>query len=267
MFSKPVASVNPLSLKNCAPARLRVWLVLGKSQHQNSLAILGFMELNEQRLAESFYRLPTTELAKNLLGKVIVRRLRSGNELRGIIVEVEAYLAKGDPASHSHAGPGKKNASMFLGPGTLYVYPIHSRHCLNIVSEPTGQGAAVLVRALEPIAGVESMRQLRSLPEKAAGIQAMARLTRGPGRLCEALGVDRRLDGLDLINSRCFWLEEPPKFIEDMAWQPRQSCRIGLSKAQSRQLRWFVDGNYFVSGCARDHSAGRHWSFMVSEDG
>ena len=108
-----------------------------------------------QRLSIDFYSQTTVEVARNLLGKVLVRKLDNGEILAGIVVETEAYLPADDPASHSFRGLGRKNASMFEAAGTLYVYPIHAKYCLNVVTEPKGLGAAVLIRALQPIEGLQ----------------------------------------------------------------------------------------------------------------
>lgn len=244
-----------------------------------------------RRLDASFYDQSTRSLAKALLGKSLVRlvdspggctqhvhtQLAHTQRLSGIVVEVEAYLSSGDPASHSDRGQGNSNASMFGNPGTLYVYPIHSRHCLNVVAESVGRGAAVLVRALEPTAGVKFMAQSRGLDalslsdpdaeqfgknsSSSVSCRDAVRLTTGPGRLCQALQVDRTLDGVDLLADQRIWLEEGVTLDLDASIRSRSTPRIGISKAKERRLRWFLDGNRFVSGCARDHSAGRTWTF------
>ncbi len=220
------------------------------------------------RLAADFVSRSTRQVARSLLGKLLVRRLSDGGRLSGIVVEVEAYLASGDEASHSYSGPGKKNASMFLDPGTLYVYPIHSRHCLNVVTEQPGRGAAVLIRALEPVEGLEQMAFHRGLDQDAmrdlcqGDLKSAVRLTTGPARLCQALAVDRGLDGVDLLSCQDIWIESEPDPTSHRQWKTRASKRIGISRATEMPLRWFVDGNRFVSGCARDHSAGRTWRFL-----
>lgn len=201
--------------------------------------------------------------------------------LRTVVVESEAYLAAGDPASHSYRGPGKSNASMFANSGTLYVYPIHSRHCMNVVSESIGSGAAILIRSAEPLSGWNAMwknrfaekppleaskncpnesveRNLQWHRERRLALQ----LSQGPGRLCECLNVDRKLDGVDLRISDRIWFETPDEKVINTRWRIKSSPRIGISKAQRLRLRWFIDGHQFVSGRASDHSAGKFWSFM-----
>lgn len=204
-------------------------------------------------------------MARQLLGKTLVRRFEDQTELRCTIVEVEAYLSARDPASHSRCGPTRRNASMFGPPGYLYVYTIHTRHCMNIVTEPAGQGAAVLIRAVEPVRGIEEMWHSRfseSAPESPSA-QQLTRLTQGPGRLCQALQIDLSQDGMELLNTKSdLWLEEPRPEVRSRPWKIRQGPRIGISQGQSLPLRYFVDGNRFVSGCAREHSEGRNWTFF-----
>jgi DNA-3-methyladenine glycosylase len=209
------------------------------------------------RLLNEFYDRETTVVARELLGKLLLRCLDDGEILAGLIVEVEAYLSCDDPASHSHRGQGRKNATMFAAPGTLYVYPIHAKYCLNVVTEPAGQGAAVLIRALQPLQGVQRMADLR-------GVTVPRSLVTGPARLCQALAVDRSLDGEDLVTSQRIWIATAPQVISHAGWQVQSSARIGISQATDLQLRWFIDGHQYVSGCARDHSQGRSWAF---EDG
>jgi DNA-3-methyladenine glycosylase len=203
------------------------------------------------RLPSAFYQRPTITVAHDLLAKLLVRQLSDGTRLAGLIVEVEAYLSADDPASHSFRGPGRKNASMFLPAGTLYVYPIHAKFCMNVVTEREGVGAAVLIRALEPVEGIETMRMHRGNASS---------LATGPARLCQALAIDRSFDGEDLRESQRVWIEGC-EIGKNNQWRSRVSSRIGISQAQEMQLRWFVDGNRFVSGCARDHSNGRRQSF------
>lgn len=224
------------------------------------------------RLGLEFYQQSTEQLAVSLLGTHLVRQLPTGQRLSGRIVEVEAYLSANDPASHSVRGPGKKNASMFRAAGTLYVYSIHSRHCLNVVAEAPGQGAAVLIRAIEPLDGWEQMLRHRRGPMKptkpattaqppadALDLQTAIGLSSGPGRLCQALAIDRCHDGLDLVTDGQVWLEAADQDLGRSV--ARCSPRIGISQARSLPLRWFLDGHRFVSGLARGHSQGRHWTF------
>ena len=181
------------------------------------------------RLRSSFYDRPTSTVARDLIGKAVLHRVGDA-WLGGWIVETEAYLHRGDPASHAARGLTASNASMFADPGTLYVYPIHAKHCMNAVTEAAGVGAAVLIRAIEPIWGIEQMKQAR-------GFDDPRRLTRGPAMLCQALQIDRGDDRRSLLNDQrlgVFDLDDAPRR------KVRATTRIGISKAQNRKLR-FVD--------------------------
>jgi DNA-3-methyladenine glycosylase len=178
----------------------------------------------------------TIDLAKALIGCVLVRESPHGR-CAGRIVETEAYVI-GDPASHAYRGKSRRNASMFLAPHRAYVYKIYgTSFCVNVTSERENEGAAVLVRALEPLEGLELMegRRRTARPND---------LCRGPGRLCQALAIDCELDGVDLLRSRTLW-------IAATSSDPRRigtSRRIGISKASRRRLRFFERGSRFVSG-------------------
>lgn len=211
-----------------------------------------------QRLGNEFFEQDILGLAQALLGVTIHSTLKN-TKLAGIIVEVEAYMSANDAASHSARGMTKSNSSMFADPGTLYVYPIHSRHCLNVVCEPAGQGAAVLVRGIEPIIGIEQMVRNRGLAKMdSRSLKTRRLLGQGPGRLCESLGIDRRHDGLNLVTDPKIGLYRSLNLRD---WESRTSIRIGISKAKELQYRFFIDGNHFVSGLAGDHRRGRCWSF------
>ena len=229
------------------------------------------------RLSPEFYSRPTQQVAQSLLGKTLVRLLPEGERLSGAIVEVEAYLDQGDLASHSARGLNKKNAAMFKSPGKLYVYPIHAKHCLNVVTEEAGRGAAVLVRALEPLEGQQRMFELRGLSARNSSqrldiqqpgekttqefnLKTAISLTSGPARLCQALAIDRRHDGLDLLTSDQVWIEENDQFDLDKL-NIRCGTRIGISLSTELVLRWFYDGHSFVSGLVREHTCGKYWSW------
>lgn len=190
-------------------------------------------------LSHEFYHRDPALVARELLGKLLLRETSAGL-CGGRIVETEAYLSARDPACHASRGKTKRNAAMFGPPGHAYVYMIHARWCLNAVTEPEGTPSAVLIRAIEPLVGVELMQQCR-------GTDIMRDLTRGPARLCEALAIDRTFDGWDLTAGRALWIGqdiEPP----ERKLRIVKSGRIGLSSAQRRLLRFFVAGNPFVSG-------------------
>ena len=186
-------------------------------------------------------RLPveTRALARALLGCVLVRDTDEGRTA-GRIVETEAYLTD-DPACHAYRGKTARNATLFGPPHRAYVYQIYgASYCFNLSSEIDGEGAGVLVRALEPVEGVPLM-QLRRATEHARD------LCRGPGRLCRALAIDRSLDGIDLFTHPQLWLAENGR----SPLQVRRSTRIGVTRAPERRLRFYAAGNPYVSGAAR----------------
>ena len=192
-------------------------------------------------LKRDFYERTPEEVARDLIGKHLVRRTASG-VCRGAIVETEAYLATGDSASHSYRGQTRKNGTMFDRAGLLYVYPIHGRHCLNAVTESRGIASAVLIRAVIPLEGIDLIQQRRSAPH--------IDLARGPARLCEAFAVDRRLDGWDLTRGTRIWIEQPDESSVDdhvIAASPR----IGVTSAHDLELRFFLQDCPYVSGRRR----------------
>ncbi len=206
------------------------------------------------RLPKEFYQGPTLAVAKALLGKRLVRRFPDGI-VSGWIVEVEAYLWRGDKACHANRGMTKRNEMMFGQPGFLYVYAIHAKHCMNVVTEMEGRGAAVLIRAVEPIEGFERMRHLR-------GVDKHDQLTNGPGKLCSAFEIDRRLNGVDLTEHPDLWIEEDPNILQGHPWKIHRSGRIGIRMAKEKLWRFFIDGNRFVSGRVSDHRIPRQRSLL-----
>ena len=178
----------------------------------------------------------TTELARYLIGKIVVRDLPEG-VVGGRIVETEAYVV-GDAAGHAYRGMTRRNRSLFLDRGYAYVYLTYgTSFMLNVVGESAGVGAGVLIRALEPIAGIEIMRQNR-------GMARLRDLARGPGRLAAALRVDLRLDGIDLCRLGELRLAEDGTAAQNIG----QSVRIGITREAERLLRFYVRESPFVSG-------------------
>lgn len=189
-----------------------------------------------RRLRPGELPVETVDLAKALIGCALVRDCPDGRTA-GRIVETEAYVLD-DPASHAYRGPSKRNASMFLAPFHSYVYKIYgTSFCVNVTSETKGQGAAVLIRALEPLEGLGFMEERR-------GTTRMRNLCRGPGRLCQALSIDLDLDGADLLAESALWLAAIPETAKGVG----RSRRIGITKAPERLLRFYERGNPFVSG-------------------
>lgn len=188
-----------------------------------------------ERLLRPFFARYTPDVARDLLGCLLVRRIDS-EVLSGRIVEVEAYRGSDDPASHSYRGPTKRNSVMFGEAGHVYVFFSYGNHwCLNFTTEGEGQPGAVLIRALEPVEGIEEMKENR-------GVQEVGLLTNGPGKLTEALSIDGAFNGEDLMKSTRLYVQG-----REEAVRVKASARIGISKGQTRHWRYFVEGNLFVS--------------------
>jgi DNA-3-methyladenine glycosylase len=181
-----------------------------------------------QTLPRTFFSRSSVELAQRLLGTVVVRDASDGLAA-GMIVETEAYDGPRDRASHARAGCTRRTAPMFGPGGHAYVYLVYGMHsCLNVVSGPTGEAGAVLVRAIEPLLGVELMRSRRGNP---AAVDS--RLGAGPAMLCQALGITRALNGLDLTVGRELWLA-PASSEETSAIAPGDVVvgpRVGVAYA------------------------------------
>jgi DNA-3-methyladenine glycosylase len=193
-------------------------------------------------VARPFYLHPPDQVARALLGKVLVRRCE-GEWLSGRIVEVEAYFGLGDEAAHAFAGKTRRNAVLFGPPGFAYVYFIYGMHyCLNISCEPDGQAGSVLLRALEPVEGLATMARLRGV-EPGANPRLLAS---GPGRLCQTLGITRDMhNGIDVTNRHSGLHVEDDGFVAgDIDVLPR----VGIRRAADRPLRFALAGNRFVSG-------------------
>jgi DNA-3-methyladenine glycosylase len=187
-------------------------------------------------LARAELPVDTAALAHFLVGKLVVRELPEGIA-SGRIVETEAYVI-GDAAGHGYRGMTPRNRSLFLERGHAYVYLAYGvSWMLNVSSETIGVGAGVLIRALEPVEGVAIMAHNR-------GTERLCDLARGPGRLAEALGIDRSLDGLDLCRKGPLWLAGDGQTPSEVG----KSVRIGIAREADRVLRFYVRGSPFVSG-------------------
>ena len=186
------------------------------------------------RLPRSFYRRAPLEVARALLGKVVVHRER-GRAAAGRIVEVEAYGGEDDPACHAASGLTARNAPLYGPPGYAYVYLNYGIHyLLNAVTGPVGFPAAVLIRALSPVEGLDAMRR-RRLPLRGAGPPADEALCRGPGNLTRALGVTLRQNRLDLCGERLF-IEDRGLPVGAVCWGPR----VGITVGTARPWRGYV---------------------------
>lgn len=178
------------------------------------------------------------EVAPRLLGKILHAGGRGRPLVIGRIIEVEAYTAD-DPASHSHRGRTARNAAMFGPAGTLYVYLSYGiHHCANVVTGAEGDGQAVLLRAVAPLEGHAAMRRRRgAVPER--------RLSDGPGKLCQAFGIDRRHDGVDLCAPEGTSGDGGVRLVDDGTPPPDDPVtgpRVGISRAASVAWRWRIPG-------------------------
>jgi DNA-3-methyladenine glycosylase len=181
----------------------------------------------------------TIQLARYLIGKVLGRDLPEGR-ISGRIIETEAY-PPGDASGHAYGGMRPGNRSLFLAPGHAYVHFSYGVHyLLNISSEPVGVGGGVLLRALEPLEGIDLMARHR-------GLTRMLYLARGPGRLAQALAIDKGFDGLDLCVEGPLWLAAGVQPAGEIG----ESVRIGISKEAERRRRFYERGNPLVSGPKR----------------
>jgi len=192
-------------------------------------------------LAASFYRRPTGTVARKLLGKYLIRFL-DGAVLVGKIVEAEGYYHHDDPACHAFRGMTKRNEVMFGHSGHAYVYFTYGNHyLLNVVTNKVGRGEAVLIRALEPIEGLDIMRKRR-------GRERELDLTTGPGKLTEALAIDLSLNGIDLRSSELVIAGKE----RQQNFTVGRSARIGISDGKDLLERYYIAGNRYVSVPPRD---------------
>jgi DNA-3-methyladenine glycosylase len=194
------------------------------------------------KLPRSFYDRPTLDVARDLLGKVLVHN-RRGALTTGAIVEVEAYIGESDPACHAAPGPTTRNAPLYGPPGYAYVYLNYGIHCLvNIVTEHEGAPAAVLIRALEPIDGIDMMRRRRG--RIARGRRAIAdrsapathELCRGPGNLTMAMGITLAENCVDLLGDRLY-VEDRAIVVGEIEWSPRVGITVGVERPWRASIR------------------------------
>jgi DNA-3-methyladenine glycosylase len=191
------------------------------------------------KLPRPFYSRSTLDVASDLLGKVLVRRL-NGRKLSGKIVETEAYVGPHDLACHASKGHTPRTSIMFGDAGHTYVYMIYGFYfCLNVVTEGVGYPAAVLIRAVEPLENVDLMRRLRNNPKREIDIAS------GPGKLCRAMSIDKRLNGEDLLGTT-IWIEDRKLDPGPILTSPR----VGVDYAgeyKDKPWRFYVEGNAHVS--------------------
>jgi DNA-3-methyladenine glycosylase len=189
-----------------------------------------------KKLRKEFYTKDTKTVAKELIGKVLYKKAKKGY-LSGIIVETEAYLGEKDPASHAYRGKKKRNEVMFEEGGKVYVYFTYGNHfCFNVVTGKKDSGCAVLIRALEPVSGIEEMMENRNTRD-------VYNLTSGPGKITRALNIDKHLNGASLMDDEIF-ICNPGK---SKRFKIARSRRIGISKNTDRLFRFYMVQNRFVS--------------------
>jgi DNA-3-methyladenine glycosylase len=198
------------------------------------------------KLTRDFYDRPTLDVARELLGKVLVHRRRAVTS--GVIVEVEAYIGESDPACHAATGPTRRNEPLYGPPGFAYVYLNYGLHFLvNVVTEPAGFPAAVLVRALDPLDGIGVMRRRRASvvkgrPRPVPSYSSNRDLCRGPGNLTRAMGITLAENRLDLVGDRLF-IEDHHLAVGPISWGPR----IGITVGIEHRWRVYVQGHPAVS--------------------
>lgn len=193
-------------------------------------------------IPRSFYARPTLAVARDLLGTVLVHRLPDGTDLRGRIVETEAYIGEEDSANHAHRGRTARTAVMFGPAGIAYVYFTYGmHHMLNVVTEEEGYPAAVLIRAIEPLDGIELMQARR-------GNRPFRDLTNGPAKLCQALAIDRSLNGHDLTSGPPLWIE-PGHAVANADVARTRRVGIDYADARDREAPWrfLIQGSRWVS--------------------
>ncbi|MCX7877635.1 MAG: DNA-3-methyladenine glycosylase [Ignavibacteria bacterium] len=188
------------------------------------------------RLPDDFYKRNCLEVAFELLGKILVR-IKNGTLYSGIIVETEAYEAGNDEASHSFIGKTERNKMMFEEGGKAYVYFIYGNHyCFNVVTGRAGEGSAVLIRAVEPVCGIDQMMRNRKTTN-------ILNLTNGPGKLTEAMEINMKLNGKKLSGNEIFISDNPLGSVLNIS----VSSRIGISRATEKLNRFYLKFNPFIS--------------------
>jgi DNA-3-methyladenine glycosylase len=197
-------------------------------------------------LPRTFFNRDPRVVSRDLLGKLVVRR-QGRKLLAGRIVEVEAYLGAGDAAAHAAAGRTARNQVLWGPPGHAYVYFIYGVHyCLNISCLPDGEAGCVLIRALEPVTGIQGMARARGLQDLHTGsVKDLRKLLSGPGRLCQALGITRPRDnGKDMVSPKSDLQVYQDGFVPGVIAVTR---RIGITKSAEMPLRFSIKANRFVS--------------------
>jgi len=197
--------------------------------------VISGRKLKYKPLSRRFYANNPSFVSRNLLGKILVRKLNT-LLLMGIIVETEAYYGKEDPASRAHHGLHSFCKPMWGKPGTLFIYNVHKYWMLNVVAHKPDKAGAVLVRSLEPVCGITIMKRNRKVKD-------VFQLTSGPGRLTEALGIDKSFNETDVTLEKAVICTIDNKATVEID----SSYRVGVKKDLKTKLRFFVKGNKYVS--------------------
>ncbi|MDH3269112.1 MAG: DNA-3-methyladenine glycosylase [Ignavibacteria bacterium] len=198
--------------------------------------------LSANKLKKSFYRKELLDVARNLLGKILVK-VDGKNILSGKIVEVEAYHGDFDEAAHSYRGITKRTEIMFEAGGYIYVYFTYgAHHCCNVVTGKKGQGTAVLIRAVEPLSGIDTMIKNR-FERKLRNKKEIFNLTSGPGKTCQAFEINKKHSGIDLTENKIFILDGEKIKSKDIG----VSKRIGISRSVDLPWRFFIKNNPYLS--------------------
>ncbi|MEW6057984.1 MAG: DNA-3-methyladenine glycosylase [Bdellovibrionota bacterium] len=201
------------------------------------------VERGRDLVSPSFFDRKTLKVARDLLGREIIRQV-GPSWLRARIVETEAYLEKDDPAAHCSRGPTPRAKVMFGPPGVIYVYFIYGNYfMLNFVTEKEGKAGAVLIRAVEPVEGIETMVQLRGIRSEVLRGRSLLQLTNGPAKLVLALGIDGSLNGKPLALPHLAVARGKPVADKDVV----VTTRIGINVAKELPYRFYEKGNPFVS--------------------
>jgi len=189
-------------------------------------------------LKDNFYKRDTIKVAKELLGKVLIRKTGKNEYLSGRIVEVEAYMGDHDPACHAYQKVTGRSSTLYEDGGTIYVYFIYGNYyCFNIVTETKGIGSAVLIRAIEPLEGIEIMKELR--PK----VRNSHDLTNGPSKFCLAFDIDKSFNGKKLSEDGIF-ISNP---LKKEKFDIKTSKRIGINVGKDFPYRFFIKNNPFVT--------------------
>ena len=200
------------------------------------------INLSTKKLKKSFYRRELLAVARDLLGKTLVKN-KDDKILAGKIVEVEAYHGDTDEAAHSYGGITKRNEIMFEPGGYLYVYFTYgAHHCCNVVTGKKGKGTAVLIRAVEPVVGLTSMIKNR-FGRKLKNDKEIFNLTSGPGKVCQAFSINRTYSGTDLTGEEIFILDSEKIRTKDIS----VSKRIGITRSVDLPWRFFIKDNPYLS--------------------